>query len=193
VRFVFGSSDKPRGLDYLLPERFRPSDLLGPASGQPLLLQPQHHGLSLTKASLEKAAARARADADGGALFRAAAAAALAAARASYAPYTRCASGAAIITDAGEVYGGGYIESNAYNPSLAPFQAAVVAAVKAGGLPGYASIAEVVLVELGGTKVRQSANTKQLLKAVAGGRRPAPLTRLAAAAGGGADDAAALC
>lgn len=46
-----------------------------------------------------------------------------------YAPYTNCTSGVAIITTTGRVYGGGYIESAAFNPSLTPFHAAWAAAV----------------------------------------------------------------
>lgn len=53
-----------------------------------------------------------------------------------YCPYTRCASGVAIITAGGQLFSGGYLESAAFNPSLPPFQAAVVSAVT-GGMPAY--------------------------------------------------------
>jgi len=46
-----------------------------------------------------------------------------------YTPYTGCTSGVAIITSAGKVYSGGYVESAAFNPSLTPFHAAWAAAV----------------------------------------------------------------
>ena len=54
----------------------------------------------------------------------------------SYCPYTRCASGVAFVTAGGQLFSGGYLESAAYNPSLPPFQAAVVNAVT-GGMPAY--------------------------------------------------------
>lgn len=46
-----------------------------------------------------------------------------------YAPYTKSHSGAAIITRAGKVYSGGFIESAAFNPSLTPFHTAWISAV----------------------------------------------------------------
>ena len=57
----------------------------------------------------------------------------------SYSPYTRCPSGAAIITKAGEVHSGGYIESAAYNPSLSPFHSAAIAAF-AGGMESFEEV-----------------------------------------------------
>jgi hypothetical protein len=54
-----------------------------------------------------------------------------------YAPYTRCYSGAALITMSGQVFSGGYIESAAYNPSMSPFHSAVVDGVTHFGLPTY--------------------------------------------------------
>ena len=47
----------------------------------------------------------------------------------SYSPYTKSPSGAAIVTKSGKVYGGGFAESAAFNPSLSPFHAAWIAAV----------------------------------------------------------------
>lgn len=47
----------------------------------------------------------------------------------AYAPYTSCPSGVTIVTRDGQQFSGSSIESAAYNPSLGPFQAAVVAAV----------------------------------------------------------------
>lgn len=54
-----------------------------------------------------------------------------------YAPYTRCYSGAALITRAGAVAAGGYVENAAYNPSLSPFHAAVVDAITGNVLPSF--------------------------------------------------------
>eukprot|EP00798_Chlamydomonas_sp_ICE-L_P025977 gene25977-11663_t len=65
-------------------------------------------------------------------LFERAAEEALDEAKKSYSPYSRCPSGVAIITHAGDVHSGGYIESAAYNPSLSPFHAAVIAAFVGG-------------------------------------------------------------
>lgn len=50
----------------------------------------------------------------------------------SYAPYTRCPAGLALVTNSGRVYGGGVIESCAYNPTLNPLQSAYIAFAAAG-------------------------------------------------------------
>lgn len=57
----------------------------------------------------------------------------------SYCPYTRLPSGVALATGSGAVYGGRYVESAAYNPSLPPLQSALAAAV-IGGLPDYKQV-----------------------------------------------------
>ena len=57
----------------------------------------------------------------GGALATAAGEA-LKQAKLSYAPYSGCPAGLAIVTEDGHVYGGAYLESAAYNPSLPPLQ-----------------------------------------------------------------------
>ena len=57
----------------------------------------------------------------------------------SYAPYSKCPAGAAIITAEGGVYSGPYIESAAYNPSLPPLQTAIIDAV-IDGLPCYTGV-----------------------------------------------------
>lgn len=67
-----------------------------------------------------------------------------------YAPYTRCYSGAALITAAGRVHSGGYIESAAYNPTLSPFHSAVVDAVTE-GLPSYDQVGSSGVAQLHGT------------------------------------------
>ena len=58
-----------------------------------------------------------------------------------------CPSGIALRTRRGAIFAGGYLESAAYNPSLPPLQAALIAAVTGGGV-AWGDIAEVVLVEL---------------------------------------------
>ena len=50
----------------------------------------------------------------------------------SYAPYSRCPAGMALVTNSGHVYGGGVIESCAYNPTLNPLQSAYIAFAAAG-------------------------------------------------------------
>lgn len=121
VRFNFlGGS---YSLGQLLPMRFRPADLL-PDPATPLLLQPQDNPVQLTAAA--RALLRERA---GEPAFVRAAAEALQEAVGSYAPYSRCPAGLAIVTAEGDVYSGGYVESAAYNPSMPPLQTAIVDAV----------------------------------------------------------------
>ncbi|KAK9839712.1 hypothetical protein WJX81_007820 [Elliptochloris bilobata] len=137
----------------LLPVRFRPSDLLD-ESVTPLLLQQQRHDLQLlpeAHGAMGEGASAVR--------LQAAASAALEAARGCYAPYTHSASGAVVVTSSGEVFSGGYIESAAFNPSLPPLQAALVAAV-VGGLRDWKQIAEVVLVECVNARVCHAATTR---------------------------------
>lgn len=50
----------------------------------------------------------------------------------AYSPYTHSPSGAAIITHSGQVYGGCWVESVAFNPSMSPFHVAWIHAVTAG-------------------------------------------------------------
>ena len=50
----------------------------------------------------------------------------------AYAPYTRCAAGAAVCDMHGGIHRGAYIESAAFNPGLPPLQAAIAAAVRSG-------------------------------------------------------------
>ena len=57
----------------------------------------------------------------------------------AYAPYTQCPSGVALVSSSGGVYGGRYIESAAFNPSLPPLQAALINAVL-NELPSYTQV-----------------------------------------------------
>lgn len=101
--------------------------------------------------------------------------AALAAARKSYAPYTKAYSGIAIRTRQGRIYKGAYIENAAFNPSLPPFQTALVALILAGEDSG--EISSVVLIEREGASISQRSVTKDTLQALA----PAAELRTAAA------------
>ncbi|WP_299084019.1 cytidine deaminase [uncultured Ruegeria sp.] len=70
---------------------------------------------------------------------------AIAAANRSYAPYTRAFAGAALEFDDGTRFQGSYLENAAFNPSLPPLQAALIAARFAGrdlGLVACVSIAQ---------------------------------------------------
>ena len=91
--------------------------------------------------------------------------AALEAANASHAPYSGSPSGVAIVDCGGKVYKGSYVESAAFNPSLGPVQAAVVAFV-AGGGGGYEEIVGAVLVEKEGAPVRQEDTARLLLRSI---------------------------
>ncbi|KAI3802861.1 hypothetical protein L1987_31006 [Smallanthus sonchifolius] len=90
---------------------------------------------------------------------------ALEAARESHAPYSGCPSGVALMDCEGKVYKGSYMESAAYNPSMMPVQAAVVAYMAAGG-GGYERIVAAVLVEKEGVSVRQEATARLMLNHV---------------------------
>lgn len=90
---------------------------------------------------------------------------ALEAANNSHAPYSGCPSGVALMDCEGKVYRGSYVESAAYNPSLLPVQAALVACI-AGGGGGYERIVAAALVEKEGVKVIQEDTARLLLKKI---------------------------
>ncbi|KAM7512969.1 hypothetical protein LguiB_011844 [Lonicera macranthoides] len=90
---------------------------------------------------------------------------ALKAANNSHAPYSGSPSGVALMDCDGGICSGSYMESAAYNPSLGPVQAALVAYV-AGGGGGYERILAAVLVEKGGAVVRQEDTARLLLKVI---------------------------
>lgn len=122
---------------------------------------------------------------NGGAKFdqRSLVLAALEAANKSHAPYSGCPSGVALIDEEGKIYRGSYMESAAYNPSMGPAQAAIIAYMAAvtaddqggngngvgvgvgvGG--GYERIVGAVLVEVEGAVVRQEETVRLFLKFV---------------------------
>ena len=65
------------------------------------------------------------------------------------------------------MFGGGCIESAAYNPSISPFHAAYINAVASSGNMDPSEIQEVVLAEVKGAPVIHRNNVKLLLRAVA--------------------------
>lgn len=114
VEFVFGDNGKGSyKLNQLLPMRFKPQDLLG-EDPPPLLLSPQNLPLQY---SLDTKLAISQRSVDNP-VFSKASQLALQEARESYCHYSNCPAGVALITEHGEVYGGGYMESCAYNPSM---------------------------------------------------------------------------
>ncbi|KAH1105475.1 hypothetical protein J1N35_009243 [Gossypium stocksii] len=136
-------------LSHFLPHRFGPDDLLG--KDAPLLLEPRRNGLSFTSDGGEKGELKY---------------AALDAANMSYAPYSGCPSGVALIDVEGKIYKGSYMESAAYNPSLPPVQAAIVAYVASGGGGGYERIVRAVLVEKSDAVIKQEHTARLLLQCI---------------------------
>jgi cytidine deaminase len=125
-------------LPALLPGAFGPRDL-GIEGG---LMQPQDHALALAPNAGDATGATApRAD-------NATLAAALGAASASYAPYAKTYAGVALRTADGALYDGRYAENAAFNPSLAPMQAALAHALLCGR--AYGDITGATLVETAG-------------------------------------------
>jgi len=91
--------------------------------------------------------------------------AALKAANSSHAPYSKCPSGVALLTTKGKICTGFYIESAAFNPSLSPLQAAIVAFLcQEGG--NYEDIVHVALVEKEGAVVQQGDTVKLALQKI---------------------------
>jgi cytidine deaminase len=114
-------------LSDLLPEAFGPLDL-GNRTG---LMSPatKDHKLQLSTTIQDQVVDEA-----------------LSAAEKSYAPYTQNFAGCALETQTGEIYGGRYVESAAYNPSMPPLQSAILC-MNMASLEHRQSIQRVVLVE----------------------------------------------
>lgn len=132
----------PKSLSSLLPEAFGPKDL--GLTGN-LLTQPTESPAFAHETPLMKRA--------------------LYAAYSSYSPYSRSKSGVAIRTLDGKIYCGSYLENAAFNPSLSPMQAALVALVA--DQHRYEEISEVVLIQQPKAKISQEKATTALLKSVA--------------------------
>ncbi|KAI4380367.1 hypothetical protein MLD38_006565 [Melastoma candidum] len=154
-----GNGNPGSAMDYaplltFLPHRFGPHDLL--SKNAPLLLEPHDNGLSLV---FDPSATDSN-DADDPLVK-----AALEAANASHAPYSGCPSGAALMDGEGRVYKGSYAESAAFNPSMLPMQAAMVAYM-AGGGGEYEGIVRGILVEKEGMVAKQEETAKLFAKVV---------------------------
>ncbi|EFJ37978.1 hypothetical protein SELMODRAFT_73389 [Selaginella moellendorffii] len=160
---VDGENSETQLLSRFLPHRFGPDDLLAQDLDFPLLLEPRNNGLVLE--GLDHKCYRGREE-DGLDLSGLEDArlrdAALEAANKSYAPYTGSPSGVAIFTRNARVFSGSYCESAAFNPSLPPLQAAIVAFVANGG-GGYQDIVCAVLVETKNSSVQQAPTTRMAL------------------------------
>jgi cytidine deaminase len=140
----------------LLPHRFGPDDLLG--KDVPLLLEPHHNNLSfLGDDKLPYGVSAALEDLKNEALE---------AAKKSHAPYTNCPSGLALMDCEGKVFRGSYMESAAYNPSMGPVQAALVAYVMGGRGGGFDRIVAAALVEKQGAQARQEQTARLILKEI---------------------------
>ncbi|KAK9102605.1 hypothetical protein Sjap_019859 [Stephania japonica] len=147
-------------ISHFLPDRFGPDDLLH--KDVPLILEPHHNGLAFWDhhSNVDVESSNGWVDLEGEL-----GGAALEAANGSHAPYSGCPSGVAMMDSEGRVYKGSYMESAAYNPSLGPVQAALVAyIVGAGG--DYGGIKRVVLVEKKDAVVRQEGMARLLLHSI---------------------------
>lgn len=154
-----GDTKKFEALSHFLPHRFGPNDLLD--KDVPLALEPHRNHLSFLSDSNSKIPNGISSPGRDDLKYEA-----LEAANKSHAPYSNCPSGVALMDCEGKVYRGSYMESAAYNPSLGPVQAAIVAYVVGGGGGGYEKIVAAVLVEKEGAVVRQECTAKLLLEVI---------------------------
>jgi cytidine deaminase len=129
-------------LTSLLPNAFGPTDLGITAA----LMSPQSHGMTLDSTDDVTAAA-------------------LTAANASYAPYSASYAGVALKTADGSIYRGGIAENAAFNPSMSPLEAAVVA-LTINGRKKYSDIVDAVLVQAAGSKACQIDATRDVLATI---------------------------
>ncbi|TKY60785.1 Cytidine deaminase 1 [Spatholobus suberectus] len=146
-------------LSRFLPDRFGPHDLLPLRA--PLLLEPHHNALTLRRQEDNLSGGPCNGHVASDKLK----VAALEAANKSHAPYSGSPSGVALLDRDGNVFKGSYVESAAFNPSLGPLQAALVAFV-AGGGGDYDRIVAAVLVEKDGAAVKQDGTARLLLHSI---------------------------
>lgn len=149
-----GCAPEWRTVASLLVRPFGPHDLL--PGNVPLVLEAHDNALGDPVAN-----GLARGDLD--ARLRQAAEAA---ARAAHAPYSKCPSGFAVADGDGRIYAGGCLESAAYNPTLGPVQAAIIAMVAAGGCSA-GDVVAAALVEKEQASVAQESTARIFLDAVA--------------------------
>lgn len=152
-----GCAPEWRTVASLLLRPFGPHDLL--PEDVPLVLEPHDNPLG----DPVPAVANGFAAGDLEARLREAAEAA---ARASHAPYSECPSGFAVADGDGRIYAGGCLESAAYNPTLGPIQAAIIAMVAAGGGPA-GDVVAAALVEKERAAVAQETTARIFLGSVA--------------------------
>jgi len=134
----------PALLTDLIPDAFGPADLGVTAA----LMSPQSHSMTLSSGAGDPVVQ-----------------AALKAANTSYAPYTFDYSGVALKTRDGGIFTGSVAEDAAFNPSMSPFEAAVVSLVISGG-KSYGDIVDAVLVETADSKAGQADATRAGLGAI---------------------------
>lgn len=165
LNVLVADSDLPTAftpLSHFLPHRFGPENLL--SKHLPFLLEPHHNGLSFLTNSqpngLTTTTAAANANLDS---LRYAA---LDAANKSHAPYSGCPSGVALVDADGNIHKGSYAESAAYNPSIGPAQAALVAYIANGDGRGYENIVAAVLVEMESAIVKQEHAARLLFQTI---------------------------
>jgi cytidine deaminase len=135
---------EPTTLDALLPRAFGPTQL----GRKPQLLRAGPHGLRWIETPTHPLAAMA-----------------LHAADRSSAPYTGALAGVAIETNDARRYAGSVAESAAYNPTLAPMQAALISAYHGGSR--LESIRTALLVELDDAAISQLELARTVLASVA--------------------------
>ncbi|KAJ1421084.1 Cytidine/deoxycytidylate deaminase, zinc-binding domain [Sesbania bispinosa] len=146
-------------LSNFLSHPFGPHDLL--PKGVPLLLEPHNNNLAFLNDSYPSPTTLSNGYSSNAKLKFAA----LEAANNSHAPYSESPSGVALLDSKGNVHKGSYMESAAYNPSLGPLQAALIAFIAAGG-GDYDDVVEAVLVEKDGAVVKQEHTARLLLNAI---------------------------
>ncbi|XP_057873727.2 cytidine deaminase 1 [Cryptomeria japonica] len=164
-----------QSLLHFLPHRFGPDDL---EEGTPLVFQPHFHSLyfgSLHSPKVDPALSICKVgeNQENGSINGFSASedlyelrlAALQAANSSHAPYSHCPSGVALRTVKGNIFKGSYTESAAFNPSLSPLQAAIIAfTCQDGG--NYEDIVQAVLVEKEEALVQQGDTIKLALQKI---------------------------
>lgn len=154
----FDHADPEHGsvtLEALLPWSFGPTQL----GRAPQLLRSGPHGLTLVHASADALVGLA-----------------LVAANRSCAPYSGALAGVGVATSDGRSFAGAVAESAAFNPTLAPMQAALIAAHHGGALLNQ--VERAVLIELDGAVVSQLEAAAAVLASVA--PKPAIVRMLAA-------------
>lgn len=163
LNVLVADSDLPTAftpLSHFLPHRFGPENLL--SKHLPFLLEPHHNGLSFLTSSQPNGLTTTTAANNLDSLRYAA----LDAANKSHAPYSGCPSGVALVDADGNIHKGSYAESAAYNPSIGPAQAALVAYIANGGGHGYENIVAAVLVEMESAIVKQEHAARLLFQTI---------------------------